>query len=269
MTTAKPILRFPGSKWKIADWIISQMPPHEVYLEPFFGSGAIFFKKQPSKTETINDINGHVVNLFRVLRDNPLELIEKIELTPWARDEYMAIARGSDLIVMTNDPFENARRFLVRCWQSYGARLNCRAGWAHDTTGSISKPRLWSKLPERILNIVSRLKQAQIENRSAVDLISAYHAKNVLIYADPPYLLATRRNRKIYSDEMQDGEHMNLLDVLDKHPGPVMLSGYSCPLYNERLKYWNKLERKGFAEKGQARIETLWLNKAVRSNLNE
>ena len=70
----KAILKYPGAKWRIADWVISHFPPHKVYLEPFFGSGAVFFKKDPVYIETVNDINGEIVNLFRVCRERPEEL---------------------------------------------------------------------------------------------------------------------------------------------------------------------------------------------------
>lgn len=67
---SRPVLRYPGAKWRIADWIVNFFPRHDVYVEPFFGSGAVFFTKNPSGTETINDIDGNVVNLFRVIRDD-------------------------------------------------------------------------------------------------------------------------------------------------------------------------------------------------------
>jgi hypothetical protein len=85
---ADPVLRWPGSKWRLSDWIIQHMPPHEVYLEPFFGSGAVFFNKMPSDTETINDLDGNVVNLFRVIREHSEELAALIDMTPWSREEY-------------------------------------------------------------------------------------------------------------------------------------------------------------------------------------
>ena len=65
----RTVLKYPGSKWRIADWIIALMPPHKSYLEPFFGSGAVFFRKDPSRIETINDLDGEIVNLFRVIRE--------------------------------------------------------------------------------------------------------------------------------------------------------------------------------------------------------
>lgn len=113
-----PVLKYPGAKWRLAVWILERMPPHEQYVEPFFGSGAVFFRKQPSRLETINDLDGDVVNLFRVIREAPEELAAAAWATPWAREEYEAsYERPGGL-----DPAERARRFLVRCWQSHGSR---------------------------------------------------------------------------------------------------------------------------------------------------
>ena len=86
--SAPRILHYPGSKWSLAPWIISHMPPHQTYLEPYFGSGAVFFSKEPSPLETINDLDGDVVNLFRVIRDRPDELARLVYWTPYSRQEY-------------------------------------------------------------------------------------------------------------------------------------------------------------------------------------
>lgn len=75
----KAILKYPGSKWRIADWIISHFPLHNVYLEPFFGSGAVLFNKPRTMIETVNDINGDIVNLFRVCRTQGEKLAAAIE----------------------------------------------------------------------------------------------------------------------------------------------------------------------------------------------
>ncbi|MFC6545417.1 DNA adenine methylase [Cohnella cellulosilytica] len=117
------ILHYPGSKWAIADWIISHTPPHRVYLEPFFGSGAVFFTKPPSVVETINDINGEVVNLFRIMRERPIEFTRALSLTPYARDEYNAAHEA------TPDDLERARRFMIRCWQAIRPKTNSISGW--------------------------------------------------------------------------------------------------------------------------------------------
>lgn len=255
---APRILHYPGSKWSLADWIISHMPPHQTYLEPFFGSGAVFFSKEPAPLETINDLDGDVVNLFKVIRDRPEELARVVYWTPYSRQEYYASCDVGEA-----DDLERARRFLVRCWMARGAKTSDRTGWKHnidvDRSPNNRMPDQWSALPERILAVTERLKKAQIENQPALHLIQRYKLPSVLIYADPPYVLSTRSQRH-YRYEMTDEEHAELLDVLDEHPGPVLLSGYANPLYDERLKHWRRVERKALAEAGRIRTEVLWIN---------
>lgn len=108
------ILKYPGSKWTLAERIVREMPPHKFYLEPFFGSGAVFFNKDPAEYETINDLDGNVVNFFRVCREHPDELARAVNLTPFAREEFLSIqerAAGED-IQLTGDSVEDARRFF-------------------------------------------------------------------------------------------------------------------------------------------------------------
>ncbi len=100
----------------------------------------------------------------------------------------------------------------------------------------------------------------QIENRPAVDLIRRFNYSNVLIYADPPYLLSTRKGRKQYSHEMTDDDHMELLEALKAHTGPVIISGYDSNLYNRELKGWYKDGRTSFTQTASKRKEILWMN---------
>jgi len=252
---APRILHYAGSKWSMADWIIEHMPPHQTYLEPFFGSGAVFFNKPPSPLETINDIDGDVVNLFRMIRDRPDELARLVYWTPYSRKEYCASYDMDGA-----DELERARRFLVRCWMARGAKTSDRTGWRHiiDHSGP-SVVKAWNELPGKIAEIAERLKNVQLEQQPAIQLIQRYKRPDVLIYADPPYLLSTRSGR-MYKHEMTDEDHAELLDVLDAHPGPVLLSGYANPLYDERLKHWHREEKQVLAEAGLVRTEVLWIN---------
>jgi DNA adenine methylase len=118
---------------------------------------------------------------------------------------------------------------------------------------------MWKEVPDRILNYAERLRDAQIENRPAVDLIERYRYPQVLIYADPPYVLSTRKGR-MYANEMADQDHIELIEALERHPGPVLLSGYACDVYDSRLQHWTKKMRQAKAEKGRERTEVLWLN---------
>jgi DNA adenine methylase len=256
------VLKYPGSKWSMTDWIISNFPPgyeKMTYCEPFFGSGAVFFNKKRSLVETINDLDGNVVNLFKVIRDRPEELARLIEYTPWSREEY----RQS--YIKTGDELEDARRFLVRMWQAIGAKSSDITGWRSNIKSINGNVTQWSTvLPQNIIDISNRLKHTnnrlvQIENQPAAKLIERYRRKNVFIYCDPPYVMSTRHNR-IYACEMTDTDHRELLELLIQHSGPVMISGYDNDLYNNLLKEWHKETRLANCEGGQQRVEVIWMN---------
>jgi DNA adenine methylase len=118
----------------------------------------------------------------------------------------------------------------------------------------------WKKVPDRILLASERLVKVQIEHENAFDLIERYKRPDVLIYADPPYLLATRKNKRMYKHEMTKEQHIQLLEMLDEHPGPVLLSGYGHPIYDNRLKHWRRETKTVNAEGGVSRTEVLWIN---------
>jgi DNA adenine methylase len=121
-------------------------------------------------------------------------------------------------------------------------------------------PEQWAKVPERIIDTAGRLLHAQIENMDALPLIEKYNDPRCLIYADPPYMPETRR-KHIYAVEMDEAQHARLLDALIKHTGSVVLSGYESALYNERLHSWQRIEKKSAVERGQSRVEILWIKR--------
>ena len=257
----RPVLKYPGSKWRMADWIISLMPPHKSYLEPFFGSGAVFFNKRPSRIETINDLDGEIVNLFRCVREWPEELACAVALTPYSREEYERAwsrfkAGGKACGI------EDARLTLVRYWQSHGSTSVYKGGWKNDRAGReyAYDVRYWRNLPGWVLDAAERLKDAQIEQTQAVELIRRFKHPDVLIYADPPYVVSTRKGKQYVVDMVEDRQHIELLEALKEHPGPVILSGYENELYEKHLQGWVKLHKKALAEGGRARTETVWLN---------
>ncbi|WP_261806190.1 DNA adenine methylase [Lapidilactobacillus luobeiensis] len=247
------ILNYPGSKWSMADWIINMMPPHSTYLEPYFGSGAVFFNKPSSPVETINDLDSRVVNFFKVCRDTPDQLCKLIEMTPMSREEYEMSYQVS------LDPIEDARRFMVRSWQAIGGKTSDRTGWRSNIDKIGGKVGEWNGLDERIMAVASRLKGAQIEHQPALQLLDRYNRPNVLTYVDPPYLLSTRSKRH-YACEMTDADHEALLDTLINFKGKVILSGYESDMYKEYLDKWHKRYFEAYAEAGKKRTEVVWCN---------
>lgn len=254
----KAVLKYPGSKWSISDWIISNFPEHHSYVEPYFGSGAVFFSKPQSAIETINDLDEDVINLFNCIRDNGETLSRKIAMTPYGRQTYY-----ESFEIVIESKIDKALQFLIRCWQGHGFRTNgYKVGWKNDVQGRENMYAVynWYRLPEWVMGIVDRLKQVQIENRPALEVIKRFNYPNVLIYADPPYLLSTR-TAKQYKHEMNEQDHVELLEALLQHKGKIILSGYQAELYDEMLKGWHKKNISGKAEYfGTDRKEVLWMN---------
>lgn len=262
------IIKYPGSKWRTARRIISYFPPHHSYLEPYFGSGGVPFNKSRSNIETINDLDGDVINLFEWIRGDPERLANAIRWTPYARAEY---DRAFEHQCTETDSFQRAVDFYVRMMMGHGFRTTGeKVGWKNDVQGRefAYAAKNWRETPENIMEAAERLRGVQIENRPAVEVIRRFNSPKVLIYADPPYVLSTRKMRKQYSREMTDDDHLELLDALKKHRGMVLLSGYESSLYEDNLSGWNRVEMKERTQTGAERTEVLWMNFEPANQMN-
>jgi DNA adenine methylase len=253
----RAIMKYPGSKWGLAKWIISHFPEHHSYLEPYFGSGAVLFNKPRSNIETVNDLDGDVVNLFDWIKRDPERLAHEIYYTPYARQVYKEAFASEP-----EDSLEKAVNFYVCLQMSHGFRTTGeKVGWKNDIQGRerAYAAKDWCNLPEKIMQAAERLRGVQIECMPAVELIRRFNSPKVLIYADPPYLLVTRHGRQ-YRHEMSDGDHEELLDALLDHTGPVLISGYDSPLYQERLRSWRREEAVSYSQIASRKTEVLWMN---------
>lgn len=253
----KSIIKYPGSKWSIAQWIISFFPEHHSYLEPFFGSGAVLFNKPRSNIETVNDLDGEVVNFFEWVKKDPEKLAKEVFFTPYSRQIY-----EEAFFKVPKDNFERAVCFLIKLQMGHGFRTKGeKVGWKHDVQGreKAYAAKDWCTLPDRLIEATERLRNVQIECRPAVDTIINHNFENVLIYADPPYMLQTRHGRQ-YAKEMTDADHEKLLDALLAHKGPALVSGYDSDLYNEMLHGWHKEETVCYSQINTKKRELLWMN---------
>ncbi|MFC2141141.1 DNA adenine methylase [Acidobacteriota bacterium] len=256
-----------GGKYSHLNWLLPLLPETNHYCEPFGGSAAVLLNRKPSKVETYNDIDGEVVNFFRVLRDKKDELIYAIGMTPFSREEFrLAIETKNNGELITD--VERARRFFIRARQvrtglaqtaSVGRWANClntsRAGMA----GAVSR---WLGSVEGLEYIASRLLRVQIENDGAVKVIKRYDSPDTLFYCDPPYPHDSRGDSNAYQYEMSNQEHIKLANLLNEVKGKVALSGYRCDLMDELYKGWNihvARTKKALSVKSD-RVEILWTN---------
>ena len=259
----RAIFRYPGSKWMIADWIIQHFPAgyeKMVYLEPFAGSGAVFFNKIPGAVETINDLDSNIVNLFRVLRDRPEDLKNALELTPYSREEYDKSFEDCD------DPVEKARRYMVRTTQSIGAKLGSKCGWRNHKQMKIGGTACkWGGITDTIDDATGRLRGdtthlVQIEHMDALRLIAKYNNADVLMYLDPPYLRDVRKSGRLYKHEMDISGQIAMLEAIKNSRAKILLSGYDSEMYNQYLAGWKTdttITHTTSAEKAE---EKIWMN---------
>lgn len=259
----RAIFRYPGSKWGLADWIVSFFPSgyeRMVYLEPFAGSGAVFFNKLPGSVETVNDMDGDIVNLFHVLRERPEELKRALELTPYSREEY-------DLSFLPcDDPLEKARRYMVKTTQAIGAKLDGKCGWRNHKQMKIGGTACkWGGITETIDAAAIRLRGSttnlvQIEHMDALRLIERYNSKDVLMYLDPPYVRASRKSGRLYRYEMDDAGQLTLLNLVTASRAKIVLSGYPSKMYDDALHGWNKFTTLSQTTSTEKAEECIWLN---------
>lgn len=264
----RSVLKYPGSKWNIVNQIVSMLPKHHSYLEPFFGSGAVLFSKSPSDIETINDLDNDVVNLFRCIQKDSERLARMVMTTPFSREVYEDTYKIG--IQEQDEPHRKALRFLIRCWQGYGYRTNgYKSGWKNDVKGREKAYSLWNwyRLPDWIIDIAERLKMVQIENMPAIELIKRFNYKNVLMYLDPPYVLGTRAGKQ-YRHEMTDTDHEELLKIILQSEAKIIISGYESEMYNDYLKDWGKRTFQSNAEHGLKREEVVWFNFETDKQMN-
>lgn len=268
----RPVLRYHGGKWRLREWVIGHLPPHQIYVEPYGGVASVLLAKPRSPVEIYNDLDERVVNVFRVLRDpaQAAELERRLRLTPWARAELEAAYEPTD------DPVEQARRTIVRQMFGFGSsglvqgRTGFRATAYRNRNQDYAKD--WAAYPDAIAAFTARLQGVTIERLPALRLIDMHDTPRTLFYVDPPYPHSTRgrvegNGHNGYLHEMGDDDHRALATALRSVKGMVVLSGYPCDLYDgELFPDWHRIERRNCAQgnRGAAwRTEVLWLNDAA------
>lgn len=269
----RPILRYFGGKWKLGPWIISHFPPHRCYVELFGGGASVLIQKPPAFQEVYNDLDEHIVDLFRVFSDPELgkELIRLLELTPFARQEF----EEAYTLDSEENLVEKARKIITLSYLAYstdGVTTLRKTGFRSGRIKNRFQPasRDWTYHHQCLWPVLGRLKNVIVENQPALQIIDRYDHSKTLFYADPPYPHDTRWEAKGYVHEMNKEEHRELLERLNDVKGMVAISTYKNDLYEHFLPAhdWKKSERKTRAQAGNGKAnkiatEQLWLNPAA------
>lgn len=264
----RPVLRYHGGKWMLAPWIISHFPKHRIYTEAFGGVASVLMRKQRSYAEVYNDLDGEIVNVFRVLRDeeSARQLAQALRMTPFARAEFELS------YVEIDDQIEQARRTVARAFMGFGSAAASRTvtGFRANSNRLGTTPaRDWLTFPDVIPAFVERLRGVVVESRPALEILAQHDTTRTLHYVDPPYHHDTRKFHRgqcgYYRHEMNDDQHAELLAFLKTLKGMVILSGYPCELYDTELAGWTRVEREAMADGARKRTEVLWLSPNIKS----
>ncbi len=260
----RPLLRYHGGKWRLATWIISHFPPHRIYVDAYSGAASVLLRKPRSWGEVLNDLDGEIIQLFRMVRERGPELVRALELTPFARDEYRKSFRRS------RDPLEQARRTVVRSYMGFGSNAHCRlarSGFRADVKKRGSTPAQdWRNYPAALAAIIDRLRGVVVENRPALDIMRQHDSAETLHYCDPPYVHGTRTRwagrgaRSGYNHEMTDADHGAFAECARGLKGFVIVSGYASGLYEDLFAGWRRVTREARADGARKRTECLWLS---------
>ncbi len=220
----------------------------------------MLLRKPRSYAEVYNDLDGEVVNVFRMVRERGEELARAIELTPFSRGEFQHAykpARG---------PLEKARRTIIRSFQGFGSdsvHSSHRTGFRSNSTRSGTTPAHdWRNFPDALRAIIERLRGVVIERRDATEVMLKHDAPATLHYVDPPYVHSTRCRvdaARGYRHEMTDEDHRKLAQVLGSLKGMVIVSGYHSVLYDELFAGWRRVEKETHADGALERTEVLWM----------
>lgn len=258
MTAKRPLLNYFGGKWRIAPWIIENLPAHKIFIEPFGGSLSVLLRKERSKREIVNDIDQELVNLYQVARDHGQVLQEKLKLTPHSRVEY------KNSMIVSDDPVEMARRTIIRCYFGIGdSFLHNHNAFRNSKVSNTCVASSWKNYGECFDTIVERLRGVTIECLPYEKLFEKYDSKESLWYLDPPYPLSTRSRKHGYREDWSNFKHMEFLGQVKALKGSVVLSGYDCDIYESEVGHWKTLKREALGQKGTKRTEVLWIKESA------
>lgn len=265
-------LKWHGGKFYLAPWIIQHFPQHVHYVEPFFGGGAVLFQKPrwswiEGHSECVNDIHGELINFWKTLQDDYLseKFRVQIRFEAFAEENF----QNSLTIGVDDSPIQRALKFFVRYRQSRQGLGKDFATLSRNRTRSGMNEQIsaWLNAVEGLTDAYERLKRVVIFNRDFEEFILSQDGPNTFFYCDPPYLHETRSTTGEYENEMEEDDHIRLLETLTHIQGKFLLSGYESDLYHEFAKAakWGSTfkmidNKASSSSEKEFKFEYLWYN---------
>lgn len=228
----KTPISYYGGKQQMLKHILPKIPEHVVYVEPFFGGGAVFWGKKPSEAEVVNDINHRLVNFYKVLKYDFEGFVEKADETFHSRaqhkeSEVMYISQADEV----TSPIACAWAVWVQTNMSFGTMIG--GGFGYDRSGKCAL-KLFNKKVNLTQDFKDRLRKVTIECYDVLKVIKAYDSPDAFFYLDPPYVSSDQGHYAGYTLD----DFRALLDACAKLKGKFLLSSYPEALlmeYRERF----------------------------------
>lgn len=232
----KTPITYYGGKQRLCQKILSMMPPHKLYCEPYFGGGAVFFSKGPSCVEVINDHDERLMTFYRQVVDNFDELQKLIQRTlhsesEWLKARRIFYGRGEYKAADVSE-LEIAWSVWVMCNMSYSASPNC--GWKWDNKASTPR-MLEAKRTAFTKKLRDRLKTVQISCRDAITVIEQRDSINSFFYIDPPYVGCQQQHYKGFTSD----DFSILITTLSMIKGKFILSHFWNNQLREAINKFN------------------------------
>ncbi|QEK02788.1 DNA adenine methylase [Treponema phagedenis] len=235
----RPPLSYYGGKQILAKKIVSLIPEHKIYCEPFCGGAAVLFAKEPSQAEVINDTNAEIINFYQVVQEDFPALQKEIMKTLHSRETH----RHAKIIYENPDMFDTVKRawaVWVKANMSFGNCLN--SGFAYARKNESVTKRIVNKIDEFTDKISNRIRMLQIENCDALKVIASRDTDDTFHYIDPPYVGTDQGHYDGYTQQDFD----NLLETLQNIKGKFLLSSFRNKKLSEYTKNnnWYQIEFK-------------------------
>lgn len=248
----KSAITYYGGKQKLVNTILPLFPKHVLYNEPFCGGAALFFAKEPSEVEVLNDTNTELVNFYKVIRQDFISLQKKVAITLHSRRMHQ------DASVIYNNPhlfndLDRAWAVWVLASQSFASMID--GTWGYDKARNTTSKKIANKGVQFTEDFAIRLQNVQLECADALYIIKSRDHADAFHYCDPPYYNSDCGHYSGYS--IHDFER--LLQTLADVQGKFLLSSYPSELldrYIKKYKWFQKrVEQRISVNKGAGKIK--------------